>query len=81
MKIMLSTKTLQYLGIKNPRSGACELTPHLLDSMIYYTNRWVIYYVKRKTEQTIYAGIQENGCRNHEKRTSEYLCNDAGIRN
>ena len=22
--------------------------------------------------QTIYAGVQENGCRNHEKRTSEY---------
>ncbi len=27
--------------------------------MIYYLTDGVIYYVKRKTEQTIYAGIQE----------------------
>ena len=39
--------------------------------MIYYLTDGVIYYVKRKTEQTIYAGVQENGCRNHEKGTSE----------
>ena len=55
--------------------------PHLLDSMIYYLTDGVIYYVKRKTEQTIYAGVQENGCRNHEKGTSEYLCSNAGIWN
>ena len=35
--------------------------------MIYYLTDGVIYYVKRKTEQTIYAGVQENGCRNYEK--------------
>ncbi len=66
---------------QNMTMNRCWTAPHLLDSMIYYLTDGVIYYVKRKTEQTIYAGIQENGCRNHGKRTSEYLCNDAGIRN
>ena len=47
--------------------------------MIYYLTNGVLCYAKRSTKQTIYAGVQENGCRNHEKRTSEYLCNDAGI--
>ena len=55
--------------------------PHLLDSMIYYLTSGVFCYAKRSTKQTIYAGIQENGCRNDEKRTSEYLCSDAGIWN
>ena len=31
--------------------------PHLLDSMIYCLTNGVIYYVKRKTQQTIHAGI------------------------
>ena len=55
--------------------------PHLLDSMIYYLTSGVFCYAKRSTKQTIYAGVQENGCRNHEKRTSEYLCSNAGIWN
>ena len=44
-------------------------------------NRWGDFNAKGSTKQTIYAGVQENGCRNHEKRTSEYPCNDAGIWN
>ena len=35
-------------------------------------NRWGDFNAKGSTKQTIYAGVQENGCRNHEKRTSEY---------
>ena len=35
--------------------------PHLLDNMIYYLIDGVIYYVARKTEQTVHAGIQEAG--------------------
>ena len=31
--------------------------PHLLDSMIYYLTDGVIYYIKRKTEQTVHAGV------------------------
>ncbi len=32
-------------------------------------NKWgVLLYAKRSTKQTIYAGIQENGCRNHGKK-------------
>ncbi|MFQ9812293.1 MAG: hypothetical protein ACLRY7_05150 [Hominenteromicrobium sp.] len=42
--------------------------PHLLDSMIYYLTSGVFCYAKRSTKQTIYAGVQENGCRNHEKK-------------
>ena len=42
--------------------------------MIYYLTSGVFCYAKRSTKQTIYAGVQENGCRNHEKRTSEYVC-------
>ena len=33
--------------------------------MIYYLTDGVIYYVKRKTKQTIHAGIQEAGRRNY----------------
>ena len=44
--------------------------------MIYYLTSGVFCYAKRSTKQTIYAGIQENGCRNDEKRTSEYLCSE-----
>ena len=44
-------------------------------------NKWGVLLCQRSTKQTIYAGIKENGCRNHEKRTSEYLCSDAGIWN
>ena len=36
--------------------------------MIYYLTSGVFCYAKRSTKQTIYAGVQENGCRNHEKR-------------
>ncbi len=32
-------------------------TPHLLDSMIYYLTDGVIYYAKRKNEQTGHARI------------------------
>ena len=32
-------------------------------------NKWGVCYAKRSTKQTIYAGVQENGCRNHEKST------------
>ena len=35
--------------------------------MIYYLISGVFCYAKRSTKQTIYAGVQENGCRNHEK--------------
>ena len=35
--------------------------------MIYYLTSGVFCYAKRSTKQTIYAGVQENGCRNHEK--------------
>ena len=42
--------------------------PHLLDSMIYYLIDGVIYYVARKTEQTVHAGIQEAGRGNHDER-------------
>ena len=35
--------------------------------MIYYLRSGVFCYAKRSTKQTIYAGVQENGCRNHEK--------------
>ena len=36
--------------------------------MIYYLTSGVFCYAKRSTKQTIYAGVQENGCRNHEKK-------------
>lgn len=35
--------------------------------MIYYLTSGVFCYAKRSAKQTIYAGVQENGCRNHEK--------------
>ena len=66
---------------RNPGMVRTWTAPHLLDSMIYYLTSGVFCYAKRSTKQTIYAGIQENGCRNHEKRTSEYLCSNAGIWN
>ena len=31
------------------------------------SNRWGDFNAKGSTKQTIYAGVQENGCRNHEK--------------
>ena len=36
--------------------------------MIYYLIDGVIYYVARKTEQTVHAGIQEAGRGNHDER-------------
>ena len=77
-----SQKVLQYKpnNWETPRRQIWT-APHLLDSMIYYLTSGVFCYAKRSTKQTIYARVQENGCRNHGKRTSEYLCSDAGIRN
>ncbi|MFQ9469043.1 MAG: helix-turn-helix domain-containing protein [Hominenteromicrobium sp.] len=62
-------------GYKNVNS-----TPFVRQYDIMF-NRWGDFNAKGSTKQTIYAGVQENGCRNHEKRTSEYPCNDAGIWN
>ena len=57
---------------------AVNSTPFVRQYDIMF-NRWGDFNAKGSTKQTIYAGVQENGCRNHEKRTSEYPCNDAGI--
>ena len=60
--------------------GRVNSTPFVRQYDIMF-NRWGDFNAKGSTKQTIYAGVQENGCRNHEKRTSEYPCNDAGIWN
>ena len=74
-------KSCRFQNVFNFLAANFWTAPHLLDSMVYCLGNGVFLYAKRSTKQTIYAGIQENGCRNHGKRTSEYLCNDAGIRN
>ena len=53
--------------------------PHLLDSMIYYLIDGVIYYVARKTEQTVHAGIQEAGRGNHDERKARLPRNSETI--
>ena len=68
------------LDIKEARERAVNSTPFVRQYDIMF-NRWGDFNAKGSTKQTIYAGVQENGCRNHEKRTSEYLCSDAGIWN
>ena len=45
----------------NKKDAPFELTPHLLDSMVYYLISGVFFYAKRSTKQTIYAGIQKTG--------------------
>ena len=41
------------------------MNPHHLLTVWYTVQQWGVYAAS--TKQTIYAGVQENGCRNHEK--------------
>lgn len=52
---------------------------HSLNLMIYYLIDGVIYYVERKTEQTVHAGIQEAGRGDHDERKAKLPRNSETI--
>ena len=65
---------------KNKEQPAYELPPHLLDSMVYWKTRGVIYYAEGSPKQEIHTRIQEAGNRTHAGRRAPLLRNRREIR-